>query len=84
MPQLLIAATGMKWGDPRSYPWTMAFLPSQKTGTAGYVQHLLKTGPTPRSRVLFQNDDFGKDYAKALRDQLGEQAGKMIVAESLV
>ena len=82
VPQLLIAATGMKWGDPHNFPWTMAFLPSQKSGTAGYVRYLLKTRPDAKIGVLFQNDDFGKDYLKALKDHLGDRAGRMIVAEA--
>ncbi|HYM85267.1 MAG TPA: ABC transporter substrate-binding protein, partial [Pseudoxanthomonas sp.] len=77
-----IAATGMKWGDPRNFPWTMAFLPSQRTGTAGYVQYLLKSRPDAKIAVLNQNDDFGKDYVKALRDHLGARADRMIVAEA--
>ncbi len=82
VPQLFIAATGMKWGDPKNFPWTMAFLPSQKTGTAGYVQYLLKNRPDAKIAVLNQNDDFGKDYVRALREHLGAKADKMIVAEA--
>jgi ABC-type branched-subunit amino acid transport system substrate-binding protein len=81
VPQLLIAATGMKWGDPKAYPWTMAFLPSQKTGSGGYAQYVLKNRPDARIAVLYQNDDFGKDYLKALHDHLGAKADKMIIAE---
>ena len=81
VPQLFIAATGMKWGDPRNFPWTMAFLPSQRTGTTGYVRYLLKNRPKAKIGVLYQNDDFGKDYVKALKDQLGDRARSMIVAE---
>ncbi|MBI3527964.1 MAG: ABC transporter substrate-binding protein [Betaproteobacteria bacterium] len=82
VPQLFIAATGMKWGDPRNFPWTMAFLPSQKTGTTGYVRYLLKNRPEAKIGVLYQNDDFGKDYVKALKDHLGDKAERMIVAEA--
>lgn len=82
VPQLFIAATGMKWGDPKNFPWTMAFLPNQKTGTAGYVQYLLKNKPDAKIAVLSQNDDFGKDYVRALREHLGAKADKMIVAEA--
>ncbi|MGH8694726.1 MAG: ABC transporter substrate-binding protein, partial [Burkholderiales bacterium] len=82
VPQLFIAATGMKWGDPRNFPWTMAFLPSQRTGTAGYVQYLLKNRLDAKIAVLNQNDDFGKDYVRALRDHLGARAETMIVAEA--
>jgi branched-chain amino acid transport system substrate-binding protein len=82
VPQLFIAATGLKWGNPATSPWTIAFLPSQKTGTAGYAQYLLKNRPDATIAVLYQNDDFGKDYLKALRDHLGAKADKMIVAEA--
>ncbi|PWT76528.1 MAG: branched-chain amino acid ABC transporter substrate-binding protein [Proteobacteria bacterium] len=82
VPQLFIAATGMKWGDPRSAPWTMAFLPSQKTGTVAYAHYLLKQRPNAKIGVLYQNDDFGKDYVKALRDHLAERADKLIVMEA--
>ena len=82
VPQLFIAATGLKWGDPATSPLTIPFLPSQKTGTAGYVQYLLKNRPDATIAVLYQNDDFGKDYLKALRDHLGARADKMILAEA--
>ena len=72
----------MKWGDPASYPWTMAFLPSQKTGTQGYVQYLLDKHPNAKIAVLYQNDGFGKDDVKALRGHLGTKADAMIVAEA--
>jgi ABC-type branched-subunit amino acid transport system substrate-binding protein len=80
VPQLFIAATGMKWGDPKNFPWTMAFLPSQKTGTAGYVHYLLKERPDAKIAVLYQNDDFGKDLLNGLKEGLGEDADKMIVS----
>jgi branched-chain amino acid transport system substrate-binding protein len=81
VPQLLIAGASMKWSDPQAYPWTMAFFPNQKTGTAGYAQYVMKNRPDAKIAVLYQNDDFGKDHLKALRDHLGAKADKMIVAE---
>ncbi|MEO8038980.1 MAG: ABC transporter substrate-binding protein [Betaproteobacteria bacterium] len=82
VPQLLIAATGTKWGHGAGAPWTMPFLPGQDTGTRGYARYVLASRPTARIAVLYQNDDFGKDYLKALRDALGPKAGAMIVAEA--
>lgn len=82
VPQLFIAATGLKWGDPKRLPWTMAFLPSQATGTYGYARHLVQTRPGAKVAVLYQNDDFGKDYLDALRRHLGTKAAGMIVAEA--
>jgi branched-chain amino acid transport system substrate-binding protein len=81
VPQLFIAATGMKWGDPRQYPWTMSFLPSQRTGSAGYVRYVLESKPQARIGILYQNDDFGGDYLKAVKEQLGDKAARMIVSE---
>lgn len=82
VPQLLIAATGMNWNDPKKFPWTMAFLPSQKTGTAGYAQYLIEQRPQAKIAVLYQNDDFGKDYRNSLHRHLGTKSDKMIVSET--
>ena len=82
VPQLFIAATGLKWGDAKNFPWTMAFLPSQATGTRAYAQYLLKNRSTAKVAVLYQNDDFGKGYLSALRVHLGSRAADMIVAEA--
>jgi branched-chain amino acid transport system substrate-binding protein len=81
VPQLFIAATGMTWGDPGKYPWTMAFLPSQRTGAAGYVRYVLENKPQARIGILYQNDDFGNDYLKAVKELLGDNAARMIVSE---
>ena len=71
----------MKWGDPAKYPWTMAFLPSQRTGAAGYVRYVLENKPQARIGILYQNDDFGNDYLKAVKELLGDKAARMIVSE---
>jgi branched-chain amino acid transport system substrate-binding protein len=80
VPQLFIAATGMKWGDPSRYPWTMAFVPSQRTGAAGYVRYVLENKPQARIGILYQNDDFGNDYLRAVKELLGNKAATMIVS----
>ena len=81
VPQLFIAATGMKWGDPGKYPWTMASLPSQRTGAAGYVRYVLENKPQARIGILYQNDDFGNDYLRAVKQLFGDKAATMIVSE---
>jgi len=81
VPQLFIAAGASKWGDPKHYPWTTAFdLPwlHQAKILAAY---LLKKHPNAKIGVLYQNDDAGKDYLGGLKEALGNQAAKMIVAE---
>ena len=81
VPQLFIATGATKWGDPEHFPWTMGFQPSYQTEGSIYAQYILLTSPTRGSRVLYQNDDFGKDYLKGLKDALGDKAAKLIVAE---
>ena len=81
VPQLFIAAGASKWGDPKHSPWTTAFdlpwLHQAKTLAA----YLLKEHPNAKIGVLYQNDDAGKDYLGGVKEGLGNQAGRMIVAE---
>jgi branched-chain amino acid transport system substrate-binding protein len=81
VPQLLLASGASKWNDPQGNPWTMGWQPSYQTETRIYAKHILQTKPDAKIGVLFQNDDYGKDYLKGLKDGLGDKAAKMIVAE---
>ncbi|WP_315768778.1 MULTISPECIES: ABC transporter substrate-binding protein [unclassified Bradyrhizobium] len=81
VPQLFVASGATKWNDPKNFPWTMGWQPSYQNEAHIYAKYLLKEKPGAKIGVLFQNDDFGKDYLKGLRDGLGEKAGSMIVAE---
>jgi branched-chain amino acid transport system substrate-binding protein len=79
VPQLFVASGAVKWNDPKNYPWTMGWAPSNQGEGHIYAQYLLRNHPEGRIAVLYQNDDFGKDYLKGLTDGL---AGKIpIVAE---
>jgi ABC-type branched-subunit amino acid transport system substrate-binding protein len=71
----------VKWGDPKNFPWTMGF--NLNYGAEGdiYANYLLKNKPDAKIGILYQNDDYGKDYVKGLKDGLGDKAKKMIVAE---
>jgi branched-chain amino acid transport system substrate-binding protein len=80
VPQLLIATGAAKWDDPKYHPWTMAFTPSYQIESRIYARYILKNLPNAKIGVLYQNDDFGKDYLIGLRQGLGDQADKMIVA----
>ena len=75
MPQLFVATGATKWGDPKNFPWTMGWQPNYQTEGAHLREvHPRRTSRTPRSRVLYQNDDYGKDYLKGLKDGLGAKA----------
>jgi branched-chain amino acid transport system substrate-binding protein len=81
VPQLFVATGATKWGDPQHFPWTMGWQPTYQAEGQIYAKYILKTHPNAKIGILFQNDDYGKDYVKGLKDGLGEKAKMMIVAE---
>ncbi|WP_407157990.1 ABC transporter substrate-binding protein [Bradyrhizobium sp. STM 3557] len=81
VPQLFVATGATKWNDPKDYPWTMGWQPSYQSEARIYAKWLLKEKPGAKIAVLYQNDDYGKDYLKGLKDGLGNKAASMIIAE---
>jgi branched-chain amino acid transport system substrate-binding protein len=81
VPQLFVATGATKWGDPKHFPWTMGWQPSYQTEAKIYAKYLLETKPDAKVAILYQNDDYGKDYVKGFKDGLGDKAAKMIVSE---
>ena len=81
VPQLFVATGATKWGDPKNFPWTMGWQPSYQSESAIYGQYILKNHPNAKIGILYQNDDYGKDYVKGLKDALGAKAGSMIISE---
>jgi branched-chain amino acid transport system substrate-binding protein len=80
VPQLFVATGADKWNDPKRYPWTTGWQPSYRIEARIYGRYILKNLPAAKIAVLYQNDDFGKDYLIGLREGLGDKADKMIVA----
>ena len=80
VPQLFVATGADKWNDPKHYPWTMGWQPSYRVEARIYARYILKNLPNAKIAVLYQNDDFGKDYLVGVREGLGDKADKMIVA----
>src|SRR5579862_6722997 len=81
VPQLFVATGATKWNDPKDFPWTIGWQPSYQSEGRIYAKYILKEKPNAKIAVLYQNDDYGKDYVKGLKDGLGEKAASMIVAE---
>src|SRR6202035_2324782 len=81
VPQLFVATGATKWNDPKEFPWTMGWQPNYQSEARIYAKYLLKEKPDAKIAILFQNDDYGKDYLKGLKDGLGAKAASMIVAE---
>ena len=82
VPQLFVATGATKWNDPKNFPWTMGWQPNYQTEAAIYAKHILQTKPDAKIAVLYQNDDYGKDYLKGFEDGLGAKAKSMIVAKA--
>src|SRR5438876_8532377 len=81
VPQLFVATGATKWNDPKNFPWTMGWQPNYQSESQIYAKYLLKEKPDAKIAVLYQNDDYGKDYLKGLKDGLGAKAASMIVLE---
>ena len=81
VPQLFVTTGATKWNDPQNFPWTMGYQPNYQAEATIYARHILQTKPNAKIGVLYQNDDYGKDYLKGLKDGLGDKAARMIVAE---
>jgi branched-chain amino acid transport system substrate-binding protein len=81
IPHLFVATGATKWNDPKSFPWTMGWQPNYQTEGRTYAAYILKNFPDAKIGILYQNDDYGKDYRKGLLDGLGEAAKKMVVLE---
>jgi branched-chain amino acid transport system substrate-binding protein len=81
IPHLFLSTGATKWGDPQHFPWTIGWNPSYQTESHIYAKYLLKSKPSARIAVMYQNDDYGKDLLKGLRDGLGNEADKLIIKE---
>jgi branched-chain amino acid transport system substrate-binding protein len=81
VPQLFVATGATKWNDPKNFPWTMGWQPNYQSETQIYAKYILKNKPDAKVAILYQNDDYGKDYLKGFKDGLGAKAASMIVME---
>lgn len=80
VPQLFVATGATKWGDPQNYPWTMGWQPNYQTEAKIYAQYIKDNMPDAKIAVLYQNDDYGKDYLHGFKEGLGDLTSQ-IVAE---
>ena len=80
VPHLFLSTGASRWGDPQNYPWTMGWAPNYLLEAHIYARYVLQHHPKARVAVLYQNDDFGKDFLRGFQEGLGEHASRMIVA----
>jgi branched-chain amino acid transport system substrate-binding protein len=81
VPQLFVATGATKWNDPKEFPWTMGWQPNYQSESQIYAKYILKNHPNAKIAVLYQNDDYGKDYLKGFKDGLGSKGASLIVME---
>jgi branched-chain amino acid transport system substrate-binding protein len=82
VPQLLVGTGATKWDDPKGHPWTIGFQPNYQSAGRIYAAYILKNKPDAKIGVLYQDDDFGKDYLKGVVDGLGPKAESMLVVKA--
>ncbi len=81
VPQLFVSTGAAKWADPQNFPWTMGWQPSYQGEARVYAKYILQNYPGKTIGILFQNDDFGKDYLIGIKEGLGDKAGSLIISE---
>jgi ABC-type branched-subunit amino acid transport system substrate-binding protein len=81
VPQLFVATGASRWGDPEHFPWTIGWQPNYRAEARVYATYIMQHYPNAKLGVLYQNDDFGKDYVLGLKDVLRDKFDKMVVSE---
>jgi branched-chain amino acid transport system substrate-binding protein len=79
VPLLFLGSGANKWGDPKNAPWVMGWQPSYRTEAQIYTRYVLRERPNAKIAILYQNDDFGKDYPAGVRDVLGKDFDSRVV-----
>src|SRR5437016_4185769 len=81
VPQLFVATGASKWGDPEHFPWTIGWQANYRSEARIYATYIKKNYPGKTIGILYQNDDFGKDYLTGLKDVFGDEYSKLVVSE---
>jgi branched-chain amino acid transport system substrate-binding protein len=79
VPQLFVASGADEWANPAHFPWTMGWQPSYRTEAQIYAKHMQEAAPGAKLAILYQNDDFGKDYLAGIKDVLGPKYDQVVV-----
>ena len=82
VPQLFVATGATKWNDPKNFPWTMGYQPNYQTEGRVYAAYALKNVKDPKIGILYQNDDYGKDYLKGFEDGLGDLKKDIVMRQT--
>ncbi len=78
VPQLFVATGASKWGAPKENPWTMGWQPDYATEGSIYAKYILANKKDAKIGVIFQNDDYGKDYLGGFKKGLGDKTSLIV------
>src|SRR5437868_14855230 len=82
VPQLFVLSGASRWGDPEHFPWTIGLQPNYRTEARVYAAYILEQYPNAKIGILYQNDDFGRDYISGLKDVLRDKYDGMVIAST--
>ena len=82
IPQVFISAGGRRFNDPKNFPWTVPSYPGFEMEGATFGNFIVNKMPNAKIAVLYQNDDYGKDYLAGLKKGLGTDSSVKIIAEA--
>jgi branched-chain amino acid transport system substrate-binding protein len=82
VPHLFVATGATKWNDPKAFPWTMGYQPNYQTEGRVYAAYALSHMKDPKIGILYQNDDYGKDYLKGFEDGLGDKKSLIVLKQT--
>src|SRR5437879_6529165 len=80
VPQLFVLSGASRWGDPAHFPWTIGLQPNYRAEARVYATYVLGQHPDAKIGILYQNDDFGRDYILGLKDVLQDKYDGMVIA----
>ena len=81
IPHILVGTGASRWADPKNFPWSMGWQVNYRTEARIYAKYILKNYPGKTVGILYQNDDFGRDYIAGFHEVFGKDASKIIIAE---
>ena len=82
VPHLFLSVNGDKWTDYKTNPWSIPYAPSGRVECQVCLKHTLQAKPDAKVAILYQNDDFGRDYVAGAKDVLGAKYDSVIKAAS--
>jgi branched-chain amino acid transport system substrate-binding protein len=83
VPDLFVATGSSHWGaDYKQFPWTIGYQPDYVSEAKIYAKDILKNHPNAKIGILYQNDDYGKDYVNGLKAGLADKATMVVDMET--